>query len=92
VDSNAIPGLQLRAVSTEGPGAFEKTSFIHRLNITGGNAHSTNGAFVGQLVRIPYTADYFFYQGRPSIRSIEDSPSPLVIGRTSSSPSTRRRK
>jgi hypothetical protein len=80
VDSNAIPWLLLKAVSTEGPGVFDHTSFIHRLNTTGGNAPSTNGAFVGQVARIPYTADYFFYQGRPSIQSVVVSPDPLLTG------------
>ena len=40
------------------------TTFIQRVNTTGGKAPSTDGAFVGQVARVPYTADYFFY--RPS--------------------------
>lgn len=62
VDTNAIPWLRLRAVSTEGPGIFANTTFIQRVNTSGGKAPSTNGAFVGQVARVPYVADYFFYR------------------------------
>ena len=62
VDPNAIPWLLLSAKSTEGPGIFANTTFIQRVNTTGGKAPSTDGAFVGQVARVPYTADYFFYR------------------------------
>jgi uncharacterized protein (TIGR03118 family) len=62
VDSNAIPWLLLRAVKAEGPGIFADTTFIHRVNTTGGEAPSADGTFVGQVARVPYTADYFFYR------------------------------
>jgi hypothetical protein len=64
VDTNAIPWLRLQAVeeSTHGPGIFADTTYIQRVNTTGGKAPSTNGAFVGQVARVPYTADYFFYR------------------------------
>jgi hypothetical protein len=62
VDTNAIPWLRLEALSTEGPGIFADISFIQRVNTTGGKAPSTPGAFVGQVARVPYTADYFFYR------------------------------
>ena len=62
VDTNAIPWLLLSAASTEGPGIFADTTFIHRVNTRGGKAPSTDGAFVGQVARVPYTADYFFYR------------------------------
>ena len=62
VDPNAIPCLLLSAKSTEGPGIFANTTFIQRVNTTGGKAPSTDGAFVGQVARVPYTADYFFYR------------------------------
>jgi hypothetical protein len=64
VDTNAIPWLRLQALTTEGPGIFADTTFIQRVNTTGGKAPSTDGTFVGQVAREPYTADYFFY--RPS--------------------------
>jgi len=64
VDTNAIPWLRLQAVedSTHGPGIFADTTYIQRVNTTGGKAPSANGAFVGQVARVPYTADYFFYR------------------------------
>ena len=62
VDPNAIPWLRLSAKIPEGPGIFADTTFIQRVNTTGGKAPSTDGAFVGQVARVPYTADYFFYR------------------------------
>jgi uncharacterized protein DUF3455 len=62
VDTNAIPWLLLSAKSAEGPGIFADTTFIQRVNTTGGKAPSADGTFVGQVARVPYTADYFFYR------------------------------
>jgi hypothetical protein len=62
VDTNAIPWLRLEALTSEGPGVFTDTTFIQRVNTTGGKAPSTDGTFVGQVARVPYTADYFFYR------------------------------
>ena len=62
VNTNAIPWLLLKAVSTEGPGIFADTTFIHRVNTTGGKAPTANGTTVGQIARVPYTADYVFYR------------------------------
>jgi uncharacterized protein DUF3455 len=64
VDTNAIPWVLLRAVpeGTHGPGIFANTTFIQRVNTAGGKAPSANGAFVGQIAEVPYTADYFFFR------------------------------
>ena len=62
VDTNAIPWVRLSAKSTQGPGIFADTSFIQRVNTVGGKAPSENGTFVGQVARVPYAADYFFYR------------------------------
>jgi hypothetical protein len=62
VDPHAIPWLRLQALTTEGPGIFADTTYIQRVNTTGGKAPSTPGAFIGQVARVPYTADYFFYR------------------------------
>jgi hypothetical protein len=62
VDPDAIPWLKLQALTAEGPGIFANTTFIQRVNTTGGKAPSAPGAFVGQVARVPYTADYFFYR------------------------------
>jgi hypothetical protein len=62
MDTNAIPWLRLQALITEGPGVFADTTFIQRVNTTGGKAPSQDGVFIGQVARVPYTADYFFYR------------------------------
>lgn len=64
VDPDAIPWLLLSAVSSQGPGVFDGTTFIQRVNTTGGKAPTTgaNSSTVGQEVQIPYTAEYYFYQ------------------------------
>lgn len=60
-NANAIPWLKLNAVES-GSGVFEQTTIIHRLNTVGGLAPSTPGSVVGDLVKVPYTADYIFYR------------------------------
>jgi len=62
MDTDSIPWLRLAAVNPEGPGILAATTFIQRVNTTGGKAPDTAGAFVGQVARIPYKADYFFYR------------------------------
>jgi len=57
-----IPWLLLQAVHTEGPGILESTTYIQRVNTTGGVAPAIVPT-AGQTVRIPYTAEYFFYRG-----------------------------
>ena len=61
-DPDAIPWLLLKASSSEGPGIFDRVTFIQRLNTSGGNAPGEPGAFVGEVVEVPYTADYYFYR------------------------------
>jgi hypothetical protein len=63
-DASAIPWLRLGAVVSAGPGIFDDTTFIQRLNTTGGNAPSAAGSFVGEEARVPYTADYYFYKAQ----------------------------
>ena len=62
VDPAAIAWLRLKAVSPEGPGIFADTSFIQRVNTAGGKTPSEAGTVIGQVARVPYTADYFFYR------------------------------
>ncbi|HEX5218996.1 MAG TPA: DUF3455 domain-containing protein [Verrucomicrobiae bacterium] len=64
VDPTAIPWLRLATVSdrTHGPGIFANTTYIHRVNTVGGKAPSDAGTFVGQVTRVPYAADYYFYR------------------------------
>jgi hypothetical protein len=64
VDPEAIPWLLLGTVSAEGPGVFDQTTYIHRVNTFGGKAPSTgaDATNVGDQIQIPYTAEYFFYR------------------------------
>lgn len=59
-DAASIAWLSLTGVSS-GAGLFDKVTFIQRLKTVGGNPPATPG-FLGQVARVPYTADYLFYQ------------------------------
>jgi hypothetical protein len=59
---SAIPWLLLRAVSSQGPGIYHQVTFIQRVNTVGGLAPVGPGELVGEIARVPYTADYFFYR------------------------------
>ena len=68
VTPGAIPWLLLQVVGDQdGPTDGYKlttTTFIHRLNTSGGVAPSTGCTLstdVGKKALVPYTADYFFY-------------------------------
>jgi hypothetical protein len=62
-DPNAIRWLKLAAVTSHGPGPFDKTTFIQRVNTTGGLAPMAPGT-PDQVVEIPYTAEYYFYRAK----------------------------
>lgn len=64
VDTNAIPWLRLASVPalTHGPGILADTTFIQRVNTVGGKAPFVAGTEIGQIARVPYTADYYFYR------------------------------
>jgi hypothetical protein len=59
---DAIPWLLLEAVSHEGHGIFQRVTFVQRLYTEGGIAPTVPGNFPGQVARVPYTAQYFFYR------------------------------
>jgi hypothetical protein len=68
-DPRAVAWLLLDEVGVqEGPtggDTLTKTTFVQRLNTTGGLAPSTGCSSltdVGNQAFVPYTADYFFYQ------------------------------
>lgn len=61
-DANAIPWLLLETVTTDGPGIFNTTTFVQRVNTTGGIAPAVPGTTVGEEARVPYTAEYYFYR------------------------------
>lgn len=60
-DANAIPWLALKGIPESGPGVFAHTTFIQRVNTTGGKAPSISGS-LNEVVEIPYTAEYYFYR------------------------------
>ena len=62
-DPTAIPWLLLRAKAHAGIGIFSRIASVQRLNTKGGKAPAggCTRAKIGIQVRIPYTADYYFY-------------------------------
>jgi hypothetical protein len=62
-DPTAVPWLLLSAESNSGTGIFAKTVSIQRLSTQGGKppTDGCDGAHKGQQARIPYTAEYYFY-------------------------------
>jgi hypothetical protein len=66
---NAIPWLLVEVVGREpgptGGSTLTQTTFIHRVNTTGGLAPTTGCSQAtdgGKTELVPYTADYFFYK------------------------------
>ena len=59
----AIPWLLLKEFSTSGPGVFSDVAFVQRVNTAGGVAPATgcDASTVDTNVRVPYSADYYFY-------------------------------
>jgi hypothetical protein len=60
----SIPWLLLGAASSSGPGVFDGTTFIQRVNTTGGVAPSAPGQAVGEVANVYYTAEYYFYRAQ----------------------------
>ncbi len=61
-DPDAIPWLLLEAVDSDGPGVFDGVTYIQRVNTEGGLAPAEPGHVPGEVARVPYTAEYFFYR------------------------------
>ena len=61
VDPDSIPWLKLSGVG-EGPGIFGDVKFIQRVNTIGGKVPAEPGDYVGEVARVPYVADYYFYR------------------------------
>jgi hypothetical protein len=64
VDPTALAWLRLDAVLAAGPGIFKGTTFIQRVNTTGGLPPATAPTRVGEEARVPYTAEYVFYRAK----------------------------
>jgi hypothetical protein len=46
----------------DGPGIFDGTTLIQRIHTTGGLIPSAPGTTIGEVARVPYTAEYVFYR------------------------------
>jgi hypothetical protein len=66
-DANAVPWLLLRAKSASGSGIFAAVRFIQRLHTVGGSAPAKgcDEASAGRDIRVPYSAEYWFYIDKP---------------------------
>jgi hypothetical protein len=61
----SVPELQLSAKSHDGAGVFATVAMIERLNTRGGVAPAMEATVkAGDEIRIPYTADYVFFDGK----------------------------
>jgi len=72
VSPGAIPWLLLEtagaALGPTGGGTLAQTTFIHRLNTSGGVAPATGCGVadnVGAVALVPYTTEYYFYRVAP---------------------------
>jgi Protein of unknown function (DUF3455) len=61
-DPTAIAWLLLQKVSTEGPGIFDRVTYIQRVNTAGGLPPTGPGPFIGAEEDVPYTAEYSFHR------------------------------
>jgi hypothetical protein len=66
-DPSAVAWLLLNAKSTSGSGVFTRVRFVQRLRTVGGNAprDGCTQAAAGSEVRVPYSAEYWFYADKP---------------------------
>lgn len=70
VDPTAIPWLLLSRVSST-PGYLGHTTYIQRINTTGGLAPAAgkcHASTAGATDEVPYTADYVFFKAAPLAR------------------------
>ena len=63
-DPTAIPWLLLQKAWTEGPGIFDRVTYIQRVNTAGGLPPTGPGPFIGAEEEVPYTAEYYFYRAQ----------------------------
>lgn len=63
---NAVAWLLVRAKFNSGKGIFAKVQSVQRLHTIGGLAPQSacDAAHAGQRIRVPYSADYYFYSAR----------------------------
>jgi Protein of unknown function (DUF3455) len=63
-DPTAIAWLLLQTVSTEGPGIFDRVTYVQRVNTAGGLPPAAPGPYIGAQEEVPYTAEYYFYRAQ----------------------------
>jgi hypothetical protein len=61
-DPTAIAWLLLQTVSSEGPGIFDRVTYVQRVNTAGGLPPTDPGPYIGAEEEVPYTAEYYFYR------------------------------
>jgi hypothetical protein len=64
-DPTAIAWLLLESTQPSGPGIFGRTTYIQRVNTTGGLTPTGPGSTIGELQEVAYTAEYYFYNANP---------------------------
>lgn len=64
-DEDAVPWLLLHTRSTGGSGRFAGVTSVQRIHTSGGTAPARrcDDSALGRVERIPYTADYVFFEG-----------------------------
>jgi len=69
--AGAIPWLLLTAKSVGAEGAFSKITSVQRVNTVGGAAPRAgcSQSTVGTVIRMPYTADYYFLAAKDQVSS-----------------------
>ncbi len=62
--ADSIPWLRVNVVGHEGNGVLSRATTIQRLNTKGGKAPAAgcDAAHANQEIRVPYAADYLFYE------------------------------
>jgi len=66
--TGTIPWVLLTAIDHSGTGIFSSVDYIQRVNTTGGvspAAGDCNSGNVDHVVKVPYTADYYFFEAAP---------------------------
>ncbi len=63
-DTTAIAWLLLKAIETPEKGIFKDTTFIQRVNTTGGLKPTVPGSFADEIKEVEYTAEYYFYKAK----------------------------
>ncbi len=61
-NANSIRLLLIKATSSDGPGIFDGTTYIQRMNTMGGVPPAPPTPFDTEL-SVHYTAEYYFYRG-----------------------------